>query len=237
MLTIVLESICEIAPEALAESPGGDKAYKLGWFLSDKAVVNQDQRPESQIPNVVLRCHHFVEHYKAPYLDKASCKNVIVESNAADYHKSPLWYKCQNTDKGRIWFVEKLVDEIPVDGVVVSVIFAHKMVEISLPEELIAIDHIEKRRQTYKCQHSHQSENDSVLREEALLRDNSFVGASTLCDEISVTVNEKVEHKAENDGVNFEMDGQTEEKTSQNVSLAQYKVYTDEYHCLDNLIV
>ena len=133
MLPIVLKSISEVAPEALAESPGSDEADELGWLLGDKAVVYQDQRPESQIPNVVLRCHHFVEHYKTPYLDEASCKNVIVESNSADYDKSPLWYKCQYADKSRIWFVEELVDEIPVDRVVVSVIFAHKMIEVGLP--------------------------------------------------------------------------------------------------------
>ncbi len=237
MLAIVLKSICKVAPEALAEGPGSDKADKLGWFLSDKAVVYQDQRPESQIPDVVLRCHHFVEHYKAPYLDETSCENVIVERNTADDHESPLWYKSQNADKGRIWFVEKLIDEVPVDGVVVSVIFAHEMVKIGLPEELIAIDYVEKRSQTYKCQHSHQSKNDSVLREKALLRDYSFVGASTLCDEISVTIDEKVEDKAENGRVNLKVNRQSEEKASQDVPLAQHKVHTDEYHRLDNLIV
>ncbi len=212
MLTIVFESVCKITPETLAEGPGSDKANELGWFLGDKAVVYQDKGPESQIPNIVLGRHHFVEHYKAPYLDKASCENVIVESNATDYHKSPLWYECQNPDKSRIRLVKKLVDEIPVDRVVVSVIFAHEMIEVGLPEELIAINHVEQRRQTNECQHSHQSKNDPVLREKAFLRDYSFVRASTLSDKISVAIDEKVEDKAENDRVNLEMNRQSKEK-------------------------
>lgn len=99
-----------------------------------------------------------------------------------------------------------------------TVIFASKVIQIGLPQELVPVHFVEDSCQTEQCQNGHTGENESVFGEKAFFGVNCFEGRPALSNELSIAVDEKVKHEAVDDWINFEVDGETQEEATPNVS-------------------
>ena len=99
LLSVVFKVIGVEAPECLAKCPHDNVSDELSLLFLDKGVVDKDKRPECQEPDVVLRCHDFVEDDKAPRLDETSSEQVIVEGDATCDDKCPLWNEGQDSNQ------------------------------------------------------------------------------------------------------------------------------------------
>lgn len=89
-----------------------------------------------------------------------------------------------------------------------SMIFPNEMVEIGLVKVFPAIERIEAGSEADKSDHSCSCEDQSLLGEEATRNDCS-VRAFTSLDHLSISVDVEVKDKAENDGVDLEVNGET----------------------------
>ena len=116
-------------------------------------------------------------------------------------------------------------------------IFSDKVVQVGFVEELITIDVIEESSETYKGAHSHDSEDDAIPSEKALLRNDGLVRIATPGDEVMITVDVEIEDEAENDRVDLEVNCKSEEETRQNIPSLEQEVDRDEYQRLDDLII
>ena len=115
LLATVLERIGKVSPRALAKCPNNNDDGERELFVLNQAIVDEDDGPEGEKPDVVLSSHHLVENHKAPNLRMHSSEWVIIEGKAAKHSKTPLWYECQHTNSRRVGLIEQLVDEIPVN--------------------------------------------------------------------------------------------------------------------------
>ena len=127
--------------------------------------------------------------------------------------------KCKNANQSRVGLVEKLVNEVPINTVVMSVVFTTKVVKVCLEQIFIAVDGIERCCKPKERQNSPESEANSVPCEESVFRDYGLVRISSLCNEISITVNEKVEYEAKDDWVDLKVNCKTKEEPTKVVPL------------------
>lgn len=78
LFATILEGVGIVAPGALAQGPHDNEDYSPGLSISNQATVDEHQRPEDHVPDVVLGSHDLVEHDKAPDLDEASDKDIVI---------------------------------------------------------------------------------------------------------------------------------------------------------------
>ena len=108
-------------------------------------------------------------------------------------------------------------------------IFSDKVVQVGFVEELITIDVIEEPSETHKGAHGHNSEDDAIPSEKALLRNDGLVWVATSGDEVMIAVDVEIEDEAENDWVDLEVNSKSEEETRQNIPSLEQEVDRDEY--------
>ena len=111
------------------------------------------------------------------------------------------------------------------------------MVKIGLVKIFVAVEWIEHGRQSNKSAHSHESKNDAVFSEKAFAGNDRFIGIATFGNQITVTVDIEVQHKAEDYWVNLEMNSKTEEESSNHVTLMQYQINRYQHEGLNDLVI
>jgi hypothetical protein len=211
VLEVMLEIVGVVAPDGVSCSQKEDADSKQSLLSSDHIIVHCTQGHHCEPPEEVLSCHHFIENNEEPSLQEEGQKEVIVKHNSSCDHYGPLRHKSQDAEDDGGGLIEELVDHIEVDGVIVPVVFPYKVVEERLPQELPSVNGVEKCSESNESTSGGSCEHQPVSREKTLFTPNRS-NRLTSSQETSVSINEEVEDKAVNNGVDFEVDTQPVEE-------------------------
>ena len=135
-----------VAPEAHESNLPEVNHQSFCWTCVNNSVVNHHERHQAHVPQEVLGCHDLVEGDEGPGLEDHGEKDVVMEKEAGDDPDTRLGNEHQESGHATRFDIVGLVNHVPVDRIVVPVVFAFEVVQQTLVQKLVAVNPVEKAR-------------------------------------------------------------------------------------------